>query len=484
MQALAKAFRRSADKLAPDDTHAADGEGEGEVSEQPRASRAIRTPGAATSVVVVVQTDKTSGEVRVVEVAGGDGGAVPFVVRSKEQRDVAQAPNNKAVFDFAPKRTSAEARKALYMLRKHYIAVLPWNNLTVAPLQYPTGAVYVLDQSEVPSHSFFPVGAAYASGFTMVEVEPVIDRALGLTLTSDWLSQKSVTETVLRLRATLRGDNEPQHLPGLVLHDTVEHLRKHSSPTYEGDPLLNTWKVDYVKTHAQHLRLQPGDHVGMYVSEWGDVTEETKNFAGHKKDTKHYYVVVKYTLPVETVDQLRHVLYENPLKDPWGAFVKRKVFSRAEEVAAAVRETKLRETLQQLGLRAKLSNPDVVHTVFNVFDGTSVNVNVRISDEDAGEHRMVETEGVTFYSNCVPTHRCARGCLIERGPDRDDGLLWLHGPQAGTLGGTQWKQPASVSSLPCTGFNEKLKKTQLKAFESAGWDIANGFAKLDAVFFV
>ena len=256
MQALAKAIRRSGDKRAPDEAAEPDG-GEGEDAPQPRAARAST---AAPQVVVVVQTDKATGEVRVVEVASSrDGVAVPFVVRSKEQRDGAHLPNNKAVLEFAPKRVSVEAKKALHKLRKHYIAVLPWNNLSASALQYPTGAVYVMDQSEVPSHSFFPMERAYASGFAMVEVEPVIDRALGLTLTSDWLSQKTVTETMLRLRLTLRGDNEPQHLPGLVLHDTAEHLKKHSSPNYPGDPLLNTWKVDYVKAHAHQLLLQPED---------------------------------------------------------------------------------------------------------------------------------------------------------------------------------------------------------------------------------
>jgi hypothetical protein len=356
--------------------------------------------------------------------------------------------------------------------------------VTIKPHCFPTGAVYVLSAEEIPEQSFFPIDHEYASGFALVEVDPCIDRALGLTLTGDWVAQKTVTEKVLSLRNQLRGETNPAHLPGLVLLDTVEHLRKHTSPHYPDDPLLNVWKVDYVRAHAAHVKLQDSDYVGLFSSDWEEVSAETKDLNGHKKDMKHYYMVVKYTLPIETVDQLRHVLFENPLKDSWSAFVKRKVFARAEEVATSIREAKLQQALTSLGLQPKTSNPEVVSSCYNVFDATSVNVNVSKGDETTGDLRMEESDGVTFYSNCVPTHRCTRGCLVERGPERDDGLLWIHGPVAGTTGGTAWKQPLSVCSLPCAGFHEKLKKTDLKQFEKAGWDPTNGYAKLDAVFFM
>jgi hypothetical protein len=124
-------------------------------------------------------------------------------------------------------------------------------------------------------------------------------------------------------------------------------------------------------------------------------------------------MVVKYTLPVETVDQLRHVLFENPMKDTWASFVKRKVFTRAEEIATAIREAKLQQALSRLGLRPKTSNPEVVSSVYNLFDNTVVNVNVSKGDETTGDLRLEESEGVTFYSNCAHASkmRAAHVCL-------------------------------------------------------------------------
>jgi hypothetical protein len=437
--------------------------------------------GGVEPVQVVINSDKTTGEVKVVEVLNKHG-FVPFVV--KDARDATVALNRKVVIDYASKRISTELRRALQTLRKQYIVALPWYHAECAPHRYPTGGVYVLASEDVPKQSFFPIDQAYATGVSMVEVEPVIDRELGVTLTGDWIAKKTVTEKVLALRQELRGETDAAHLPGLVLNDTVEFLKKHASVHYPDDPLLNVWKVDYIKTHAAHVKLQPTDYVGLFTSDWAHVSVETMDLSGHKKDMKHYYMLVKCTLPQETVDQLRHVLYENPLRDAWGAFVKRKLFIRAEEVAAAIRGAKLAQALEGLGLRAKISNPEVVHTVCNVFDATPISVNVSKGDDASGDVRSEETDGVSFYSNCVPTHKCARGCLIERGPDRDDGFLWLHGPAAGTTGGTSWKQPQSVCSLPCAGFQERMKKVHLKVFESAGWDPENGFAKLDPVFFI
>jgi hypothetical protein len=486
MLAIANAFRRSSDRS----THAA--QDEEEYEPEPQSDRAPTTParGARESAgvqgvfTVVLQTDRDNGKVKVVDVVDVDG-SKPFVVRIKEDKDDDATPTNrKVVLDFAPKKLAVIVKRALNQLRKQYIVAVPWSNVATEGFGYPTGLLYVLHSSHVPTRSFFPVEKAYASGFSMVEIEPVIDRAVGLTLTGEWIAQKAVTEKVLWLRTSLRGPNEDAHLPGLVLSDTLEHLKKHASVLYQNDPMLRTWRVDTIKAHAPHMKLQDGDWVGLFCSDWADVAVETVELSGHKKEMKHYYLVVKYTLPEETVDQLRHVVFENPLNDTWGALVKRKLFSRAEDFATAVRETKLADALSHLGLRPKTANPEVVHSVFNVFDTTPVNVAVSTGDASVGDLRMEETEGVTFYSNCVPTHRCTRGCLVERGPDRDDGLIWLHGPLAGATGGTSWKQPPSVSSLPCSGFNERLKKAQLKSFETAGWDASNGYAKLDALVFV
>jgi hypothetical protein len=76
-----------------------------------------------------------------------------------------------------------------------------------------------------------------------------------------------------------------------------------------------------------------------------------------------------------------------------------------------------------------------------------------------------------------------RGLVTEVGPDRDAGLLWLHGTPSGKIGGDAWKQPASVNSLPVFSNVRATSKT-LDAFASAGWEKANGYAKLEPIVFV
>lgn len=445
-----------------------------------------RRPAAAHTRVVVVLEKVGETETRVVGVYDAnaqDGQQLPFTVQTthiKKQYDLGK----KYIGEFLEfKKVKQTCKEKLHALRKQFLFVLAWTSLHDTPHGFPTGCAYILEADEVVNaKSFFPIDFNYASGFCVVEVDTIINAELGITLTTDWLSNQAVTAKLLKLRGDMRGDNKMEHLPGLVVGDTLVNMKKYSSCNFQNDPILTPWKTDFLKNNITNLKLQRDDFVGLFTSTWDDVSIDTKNIAGHKPAAKHYYLVCKYTLPIETVDQLRHVILENPLRDSWAALVKRKLFERAEDISKCVRKDKINSALKTLGLRVKTSNPEFFESAYNVFDTTPVVVSV--TKGEGGDSVISDASGVVFYANCVNTSKCSRGAIIERGPTPEDGLLWLHGPPAGTIGGIAWKQPSTVNSLPCAGFAEKLKKTTIKQFESAGWTPANGFAKLDPVFFI
>lgn len=93
------------------------------------------------------------------------------------------------------------------------------------------------------------------------------------------------------------------------------------------------------------------------------------------------------------------------------------------------------------------------------------------------------TAGVVFYAGCSPTHRATRGVLTEAGPDRDLGLIWLHGQPSSAVGGCAWKQPASVHSLPVYASARATTRT-LESFAAAGWNREWGYAKVEPIVFV
>jgi len=114
----------------------------------------------------------------------------------------------------------------------------------------------------------------------------------------------------------------------------------------------------------------------------------------------------------------------------------------------------------------------MVETVSDVFEG---GLTVRQEDD-------AEVQGVAFYAGCACTTRAAGGVLIERGPDRDAGLLWLHGPAGPVLGGDPWKQSATANALPAR--LEKATTKTLDAFARGGWRREGGYAKIKPMWFV
>ena len=338
-----------------------------------------------------------------------------------------------------------------------------------SPSRFPVGCAYVLPAEDVPAQTFFPFNMEYSSGMTLVELENRLDER-GLVLTPDYF----VTDNMRLRRETFvslaYGENDPDMLPGVVLHDTLKDLQPFSSPRYPRDPLLRPFKADF---DPSVMRLSANDWVAVGTSNWADTSQSTREVAGHAPNQMHFYLMVKYSLPPEVCDQIAHVVFANPKRDTWQKLSERKMFERAHALAESIREHFVTMAITEMGLQRKRSNPESVHTSWNVLDSTPIQVKATSNE--------TPSTGVCFYSGCTPTHRAKRGVVVPRG-DADSGALWFHGEPSGFIGGRAWKQPQSVSAFPCTlGPESKWTKREIKLLEDAGWTPANGYVKVDAL---
>ena len=130
----------------------------------------------------------------------------------------------------------------------------------------------------------------------------------------------------------------------------------------------------------------------------------------------------------------------------------------------------LTDALALAGLQPRKSNPHVTDTTTDVFDPTPVEVSA-------------DSPGIAFCSGCAFTSRAVRGMLTEISPERDAGLLWLHGTPSEKVGGEPWKQKASVDTLPVFAGAKATSKT-LDSYASAGWNKDFGYARIDPVVFI
>ena len=336
-------------------------------------------------------------------------------------------------------------------------------------MSHPTGALYVLEMGKKPrTDSFWPMNLQYATGLSMVEIEPRLDDE-GLVLTKEYLSSSKMKSIIPALSESLRVPADPDLQPGVLLGEGLKHLEEFTSSAYKNDPLLRMYRSDWESVWRPHLA--PDDYLALVYSDWADVCKATKDTSGHADGTKHWYLLVRHSLPLEMADQLMLTRFVNPEGDTWERLAGRKVFARALEISTLCRERVLDYSLEKLGLKRKKSNPQSTVTTTNVFDTTKVTIR---SD---GSTKF----GVTYYAGCAPTHRANRGVLMERGPMPEEGFLWLHGPPSNTPGGMSWKQAANCSASPVLfrDTEARVGKSTLKALAEAGWDQASGFAKLD-----
>jgi hypothetical protein len=139
---------------------------------------------------------------------------------------------------------------------------------------------------------------------TLVELENKLDDR-GLVLTTDYFTTKDALQRRDMFIATAYGDTDPDALPGVVLHDTLKALEPFTSSKYPRDPLLRTFRPDWT---PEGVRLGNEDYCFIGSSTWGDVSASTREVAGHANGQVHFYLVVKYSLPPEVVDQVRGLL--------------------------------------------------------------------------------------------------------------------------------------------------------------------------------
>jgi hypothetical protein len=187
----------------------------------------------------------------------------------------------------------------------------------------------------------------------------------------------------------------------------------------------------------------------------------------------HYYLVLKWTLHIEIVDQIKMALYINPAKDTYEKFSSRKMLDRAYEMSVACSAKILSKALDMLQLEAHPARPHVTSTVSNIFDPTIVKV---MDDKNNTQN------GIVYYENCTPTHRVRNGLIAERGGGTP-AWLFFHGPTGDCgFGGESWKQPKSSSAFPTIagdiGWNQAMLKTM---GGEGGWSSKHGYFKLQHV---
>jgi hypothetical protein len=431
----------------------------------------------AAPVVSVYQNENT----RVVEAVHVDDQHCTFQVFTTDNL-VSNVPRN-IVTDFCGGRGSSVHKKAAFKALANLdtgrtcLAAVPFAGAHVpAGCQHVDVCAYVLPAARAPVASFFPVNWRLYSGLTLVELEPVLDADTGLRLTQDYFTTNSFAAAVSAATADMRGANHFSDVPGFVLPETAKLLRQFTS--MEEDPILHTFRPDYCKSAAcDALLLQPEDYAFFGWSDWSNTSPETRQLAGHKEAEKHFYLCLKYHLPVESVDQLRLLIHLNPQNDSWRKLLERKVFSRAQEYAAGIRRRFMERILSRFHLAPKQSNPYFVDTPFDVFDTATIRVK---------EKSGLENEGVAFHSGCTPTHASQLGVLCEVcSSERDAGLLWIHGPAGGRIGGQSWTQTNSSNSLPVlTGPTGRVTKKTMDAVVQMGWSRQNGFAKIVPMVFI
>ena len=411
-----------------------------------------------------------NGEVQSVVDELGKRLAYEVSVSGQDESSAADAPEHVMLACPANTKLAPKIEKAMKPFYDDMLAsvVFP-NHRLPAGAAHPTGALYVLEAQAKPrKECFWPMNLQYGTGLSIVEIEPRLNED-GLMLTREYLSSPKVRAVMSALQEHLRAPADPDVQPGVVLGDALKSLERFTSAAYENDPLLRTYRSDWDALWQPCLSAE--DYVAICVSDWQDVSKETKDSAGHAVGQKRWYVACRFNLPVEVADQLAVTRFVNADDDTWENLVSRKCYARAQEISVRCREMLIETVLDKLGMRKRLSCPQYTHTTWNVFDSQRVT----LQSESGVQY------GVTFYAGCAPTHRAQRGALVERGPSPEDGLLWIHGSPTASPGGLPWKMASVCNGIPAdyAGTEAKWTKQTLKWLVDSGWDARNGFAKLE-----
>jgi hypothetical protein len=142
---------------------------------------------------VTVHVDADSRAVTGVHLDGARADDVEVVTSPGGAAGAAASRRASAVIlEFCPRAAGghdADLDRALdACVRPRLLAAVPWKHAAVPPgCAHADSAAYVLPANAMPdSHSFFPINWRYASGFALVEIEPVLDDKSSAVLSAEF----------------------------------------------------------------------------------------------------------------------------------------------------------------------------------------------------------------------------------------------------------------------------------------------------------
>jgi len=341
------------------------------------------------------------------------------------------------------------------------VALLPFFN---------GGAAHVLGAASIPKGTFYPLKNDYATCLTVLEINT--RRAGGTIDDSFFTDANNVHIEMIRALNSMPIDHA--HAPGLILSETTRHFLEYSSHLVGDDPLLKTFSPGYLETFKPVI--QKSDYMYVAKSNWDGLPVQIKQAEASSEGQQHFYLVLRWTLPVEIVDQLKMLLYINPQGDSFEKFASRKILERATDMATSCSRWLVEQALRTLKLEPHPARPHMTHTLSNVFDSNII----KVQQEDNGGGCK---PGVVFFEGCTPTHRARNGLVVERGGGAPGWMLFQGAADEAGFGGGSWKQPKSVSAFPSLALNEACWNQKMLQTISGegGWQQKNGYFKLAPV---
>ena len=184
-----------------------------------------------------------------------------------------QVPSS-VILEFCPRAADGALDKALEVCaRPRVLAAVPWRHAAVPPgCAYAESAAYVLPANALPEpRSFFPFNWRYASGFALVEIEPMLDDKTNAALSAEYFMTRQFQEKRTAITTALRGvSNSHGSTPGFILPDTSKHLAAYAHLGTARDPLLTQFRPDFAR-HSK-LKLLSGDYIAFCTSTWANVS--------------------------------------------------------------------------------------------------------------------------------------------------------------------------------------------------------------------
>lgn len=230
--------------------------------------------------------------------------------------------------------------------------------------------------------------------------------------------------TVLSI-VEVKGDIDVERI-NFELQNLINTFPEHKPPKAS----IDEYDLDWRDTWQPGLR----GTIGVFQSDWKDVSEMAKQYSKHKMGI-HYYAVAHTLLPRETLETFTTSLLEDFAQVPIqtieesGGFVQ-ELNAMAEFGNAYVldRLTKVLE-LEQMPLRKTT-------TVYNTIEKT------QFHSENTFEERAV------FYKNASSTARAIGGALQFN--TEFDRIRWWHGPAQtdASVGGLPWSHPSTADVCP------------------------------------